>query len=84
MGNLLLRPILARAGLPELGDSAIFGALQESIIAVRDQDAPDWQAAGRPLAALLPVLLLLPIASAAPAARSSTSDTKRAASACRS
>ena len=49
----LLRPLLARAGLPQLRDEAQFGALRDAILAARDQETPDWLAIGRPVAALL-------------------------------
>jgi hypothetical protein len=53
IANLALRPLLSRAGLPQLRDEAHFNALREAIVAARDQEAPDWLAVGRPVAALL-------------------------------
>ena len=51
--NPLLARLLARAGVPQLRDESRRQALQQTIVAVRDEPAPDWQAIGRPLAALL-------------------------------
>jgi hypothetical protein len=53
IANPLLRPLLARAGLPQLRDEFQFKALRDAIAAARDQDVPDWLAIGRPVAALL-------------------------------
>ena len=53
IANPLLRPVLSRAGLPQLADPATFNALRDAIIAARDAASPDWLAIGRPLAALL-------------------------------
>jgi hypothetical protein len=53
IGNPALRPLLARAGLPQLRDASAFSALRDAIVAARDQEAPDWLAIGRPVAALL-------------------------------
>lgn len=53
IANPLLRPILWRAGLPQLRDPGKFDALREAIIAARDAAAPDWLAIGQPVAALL-------------------------------
>ena len=53
VANPLLRPLLARAGLPQLRDPSQFDALRDAIIAARDQESPDWLAIGRPVAALL-------------------------------
>jgi hypothetical protein len=51
--NPPLARLLARAGLPQLRDEARRQALQQAIVAARDEVAPDWQAIGSPLAALL-------------------------------
>jgi len=51
--NPLLARLLARAGLPQLRDESRRQALQQAIVAARDEVAPDWRAIGRPLAALL-------------------------------
>jgi hypothetical protein len=53
LANPALRPLLARAGLPQLNDAGRFAALQEALRAARDDTAPDWDAIGRPLAALI-------------------------------
>ncbi len=53
IANPLLRPLLARAGLPQLRDPSQFNAMRDAIVAARDQASPDWLAIGRPLAALL-------------------------------
>ena len=53
LANPALRPLLSRAGLPALRDPSRFAALQGSILAARDQAAPDWAAIGAPLAELL-------------------------------
>ncbi len=48
-----LRLILRRAGHPQLRDEARLAALRDAILAARDQQAPDWDSIGQPLAALL-------------------------------
>ena len=53
IANPLLRPLLGRAGLPQLRDPSVFDALRDAIAAARDQESPDWLAIGRPVAALL-------------------------------
>src|SRR5215213_3537118 len=53
IANPLLRPLLGRAGLPQLRDPSVFKVLREAIAAARDQESPDWLAIGRPVAALL-------------------------------
>lgn len=53
LANPVLRPLLGRAGLPQLRDEARFRALRASLVAARDEAAPDWRAIGRPLAGLL-------------------------------
>ena len=53
IANPLLRPLLGRAGLPQLRDASVFNALRDAIAAARDQESPDWLAIGRPVAALL-------------------------------
>jgi hypothetical protein len=53
LGNPALRPLLRRAGLPELRDPARFRAVQDALISARDDQAPDWAAIGRPVAELL-------------------------------
>ena len=58
LGNPALRPLLRRAGLPELRDPARFKALQDALIAARDDAEPDWEAVGRPVAELLDTISL--------------------------
>ena len=53
IGNPVLRPLLSRAGLPQLRDEARFSALRNALIAARDEPSPDWAAIGRPIAPLL-------------------------------
>jgi len=53
LSNVALRPILGRAGLPQLRDEARFRALQAALRSARDEATPDWRAIGRPLADLL-------------------------------
>ena len=55
IANPVLRPLLSRAGLPQLRDDARFATLRDAIIAARDEASPDWAAIGRPLAPLLDV-----------------------------
>ena len=56
--NPALRPLLRRAGLPELRDEARFRELQEALRHARDDEAPDWAAIGRPVATLLDTVTL--------------------------
>ncbi|MDB5568465.1 MAG: hypothetical protein JWP84_5031 [Tardiphaga sp.] len=58
LGNPALRPLLCRAGLPELRDESRFKTLQQALIRARDDDAPDWAAIGRPVADLLDTIKL--------------------------
>jgi hypothetical protein len=58
LGNPALRPLLRRAGLPELRDPARFSELQQALIAARDDETPDWAAIGRPVAELLDTVTL--------------------------
>ncbi len=58
LGNPALRPLLRRAGLPELRDPTRFKALQSALIAARDDAVPDWEAIGRPVAELLDTVKL--------------------------
>src|SRR4051794_8446551 len=51
--NPALRALLRRAGLPELREAGRMQPLREALIAARDDAEPDWQAIGRPVAALL-------------------------------
>jgi len=53
LGNPVLRPLLRRTGLAELTDGNRLEALRQALIHARDDSAPDWEAIGRPVAALL-------------------------------
>ena len=53
LGNMALRPLLRRAGLPELRDPERLAALRAAITQARDLDSPDWSAIGRPVAQLI-------------------------------
>jgi hypothetical protein len=54
--NPALRPLLRRTGLTELRDGARLQSLRTALICARDDAAPDWDAIGRPVAALLDTL----------------------------
>lgn len=56
LGNVALRALLRRAGLPELSDPARMAALQAALTAARDDAEPDWAAIGAPVAELLDTL----------------------------
>jgi hypothetical protein len=58
LGNPALRPLLRRAGLPELRDEVRFRALQDALIKARDDESPDWAAIGVPIAELLDTVRL--------------------------
>jgi hypothetical protein len=58
LGNVALRPLLRRAGLPELRDETRLNGLREAIRQARDDEAPDWEAIGQPVAALLDTIEL--------------------------
>lgn len=58
LANPALRPLLRRAGLPELRDEGRFGELQDALRHARDDECPDWAAIGRPVAALLDTVTL--------------------------
>src|SRR3954465_333240 len=58
LGNPALRPLLRRAGLAELRDPPRLEALRQALIQARDDEAPDWSAIGRPVAALLDTIRL--------------------------
>jgi hypothetical protein len=71
LGNPALRPLLRRAGLPELNDGHRLGDLREALRRARDDASPDWDAIGRPVAALLDTIALKhPKPAPAPAPRS--------------
>jgi hypothetical protein len=57
LANRPMRLMLGRAGLPQLRDDGLVSALRESIRAARDQDAPDWDAIGAPIAVLLDTIV---------------------------
>ena len=50
LGNPALRPLLRRTGLPQLRDERRLGALRAALTRARDDDAPDWEAIGQPVA----------------------------------
>ena len=58
LGNPALRPLLRRAGLPELRDASRFEALRNALMQARDEEAPDWSAIGQPVAELLDTVRL--------------------------
>ncbi|HEY4204756.1 MAG TPA: hypothetical protein VGM35_07040 [Xanthobacteraceae bacterium] len=58
LGNVALRPLLRRAGLPELRDAQRLQALRTALTQARDDENPDWSAIGRPVASLLDTLEL--------------------------
>jgi len=53
LANPALRPLLRRAGIPELRDPSRFEALRAALTRARDDRSPDWAAIGQPVAALL-------------------------------
>ena len=53
LANPVLRPLLRRTGLAELRDGSRLEGLQQALIRARDDASPDWDAIGRPVAALL-------------------------------
>jgi hypothetical protein len=58
LGNPALRPLLRRAGLPELRDQGRLRSLQQALKRARDDTCPDWSAIGQPVAALLDTIKL--------------------------
>ncbi|MBA2402256.1 MAG: hypothetical protein H0V72_26890 [Bradyrhizobium sp.] len=56
LGNPALRPLLRRTGLPQLRDERRLEALREALTRARDDDAPDWEAVGQPIAELMATL----------------------------
>jgi hypothetical protein len=58
LGNPALRPLLRRAGLPELRNEDRFNALRAALTRARDDSEPDWAAVGRPVAELVDTLQL--------------------------
>src|SRR4051812_44026736 len=53
LANPALRPLLRRAGIPELRDTSCFEGLRAALTRARDDRSPDWAAIGQPVAALL-------------------------------
>ena len=53
LGNPALRPLLRRTGLPQLRDERRLQSLREALTRARDDDAPDWEAVGQPIAELM-------------------------------
>ncbi|MFT4278609.1 MAG: hypothetical protein QM576_19865 [Rhodopseudomonas sp.] len=53
LANPALRPLLRKAGLPELHDPVRFRALRDALISARDDAEPDWAAIGAPIAELI-------------------------------
>src|SRR4051812_15498740 len=58
LANLALRPLLRRAGLPELNEPSRLDALRSALRHARDDPTPDWAAIGRPVAELLDTVRL--------------------------
>jgi hypothetical protein len=58
LGNVALRSVLRRAGLPELRDGTRLEGLRETIRRARDDEAPDWGDIAQPVAALLDTIEL--------------------------
>jgi hypothetical protein len=58
LGNPALRPLLRRAGLPELRDPCCLEALRYALMQARDDEVPDWAAIGQPVAELLNTICL--------------------------
>jgi hypothetical protein len=58
LGNPALRPLLRRAGLPELRDEPRLASLREALTRARDDAEPDWEAIGTPVAALVDTIAL--------------------------
>src|SRR6267142_2785873 len=58
LGNPALRPLLWRAGLPELREPSRFEALRRALTRARDDESPDWAAIGQPVAELLDTIRL--------------------------
>jgi hypothetical protein len=58
LGNPALRPLLRRAGLPELREPSRFEALRRALRGARDDACPDWSAIGAPVAELLDTIRL--------------------------
>ncbi|MBN9001624.1 MAG: hypothetical protein J0H75_05990, partial [Rhizobiales bacterium] len=50
LSNPALRPLLRRAGLPDLRHEDRFNALRAALTRARDDSEPDWIAIGQPVA----------------------------------
>ncbi len=53
LGNAALRPLLRRAGLPELKDGDKLRDLQQALTQARTQEHPDWARIAKPVAGLV-------------------------------
>lgn len=53
LANPALAALLARAGLAQLNDPARLRAVQDALLAARDDPHPDWAAIGEPIARLI-------------------------------
>ena len=53
LANPALRPLLARAGLPQLSDPLRLRAVQDALVRARDDQEPDWAAIGKPIGDLI-------------------------------
>jgi hypothetical protein len=58
LGNAALRPLLRRTGLAELCDPQQLQCLREALISARDDESPDWDKIGQPVADLLDTIEL--------------------------
>jgi hypothetical protein len=79
LGNPPLRALLRRTGLSELREEARLAALREALVRARDEENPDWEAIGRPVAGLVDTIELShprprPVGSAATAPKAAEID----------
>ncbi|MBV8927380.1 MAG: hypothetical protein JOZ74_18605 [Bradyrhizobium sp.] len=58
LGNPPLRALLRRAGLPELSEPSRLALLRQALTRARDDETPDWEAIGRPIADLIDTIEL--------------------------
>ncbi len=85
LGNPVLRPLLCRAGLAELRDEGRMQRVREAVRRARDEEAPDWDAIGQPVAELLDTIELrhpAPKPVAAPASAPELADIERVIRTC--
>ena len=85
LGNPALRTLLRRAGLPELKDAGRLDALRLALVQARDDEQPDWEEVGRPVAALIDSFELRhpqPKAAGAASRRPALQDIERVIRAC--